>query len=132
MVKERSLELGGEGIRKYDLIRWNLLAAKIAETKQALTDMSNRTGIYANIPVFMYYKNNSNADDANLWANSFYTTAPVTQPANTTRVVWNGTTVSTVALVRFATGFTTGKSELLPFPQPALDANFNLKQNPGY
>ena len=25
IVKERSLELGGEGIRKYDLIRWNLL-----------------------------------------------------------------------------------------------------------
>ncbi|MFX8727509.1 RagB/SusD family nutrient uptake outer membrane protein, partial [Acinetobacter baumannii] len=25
IVKERSLELGGEGIRKYDLIRWNLI-----------------------------------------------------------------------------------------------------------
>jgi hypothetical protein len=30
-MKERSLELGGEGVRKYDLIRWNLLAQKIAE-----------------------------------------------------------------------------------------------------
>jgi hypothetical protein len=43
-----------------------------------------------------------------------------------------GTTINTVALVRFATGFTTGKSELLPIPQPVLDANFNMKQNPGY
>ena len=25
LVRERALELGAEGIRKYDLIRWNLL-----------------------------------------------------------------------------------------------------------
>ena len=29
VAQERLLELGGEGIRKYDLIRWNLLDAKI-------------------------------------------------------------------------------------------------------
>jgi hypothetical protein len=49
-----------------------------------------------------------------------------------TTVVWNGATVNTVALARFATGFSTGKSELLPIPQPARDANVNLPQNPGY
>ena len=32
IVKERSLELGGEGVRKFDLIRWNLLAKKITDT----------------------------------------------------------------------------------------------------
>jgi hypothetical protein len=40
--------------------------------------------------------------------------------------------INTTALSRFATGFVTGKSELLPIPQPARDANRNLTQNPGY
>ncbi len=132
LVTERSLELGGEGIRKYDLIRWNLLASTIARTKQTLLDMANRAGNFANLPVFMYYNNNSTADNASLWNNSYYAKEPTTQPANTTRVIWMGITINTVSLFRFATGFTTGKSELLPLPQPAIDANFNLKQNPGY
>jgi hypothetical protein len=36
LVHERLLEFGGEGIRKYDLIRWNLLAKTIAETRAKL------------------------------------------------------------------------------------------------
>ena len=50
IINERSFELGGEGIRKYDLIRWNLLGAKITVTKLALADMQARVGIYANYP----------------------------------------------------------------------------------
>lgn len=34
IVNERYLEFGSEGIRKFDLIRWNLLAQKIAEARQ--------------------------------------------------------------------------------------------------
>ncbi len=132
LVKERSLELGGEGIRKYDLIRWNLLATTIANTKTTLLAMSNRTGTWANLPQSMYFKTNSTADDKAAWSNSFYTKEPTTAPTGTTKIVWMGTTINTVALARFATGFTTGKSELLPIPQPVLDANFNMKQNPGY
>ena len=33
LVNERAWEFGGEGIRKYDLIRWNLLQKKIQEMK---------------------------------------------------------------------------------------------------
>ena len=50
IVKERQLEFGGEGLRKYDLIRWNLLEAKINETKQKLTQFMNGTGAYATVP----------------------------------------------------------------------------------
>jgi len=132
IVKERSLELGGEGIRKYDLIRWNLLASKLATTKTELLNMSNRVGNYANLPQSMYFKTPSTADDVTLWSNSFYKAAPTATPTGTTKVVWISTAINTTALSRFATGFTTGKSELLPIPQPAIDANFNLKQNPGY
>ncbi|AMR26869.1 hypothetical protein A0257_06950 [Hymenobacter psoromatis] len=33
LVNERYLEFGSEGIRKYDLLRWNLLATKLADVK---------------------------------------------------------------------------------------------------
>jgi hypothetical protein len=140
LVKERSLELGGEGTRKYDLIRWNLLASKIAETKTTLAAMAARSGAWANLPQFMYYRTNSTADDKAAWYNSFYVAPPTawatTAPTGTTKITWMssaiGTAGTTSPLGRFATGFTTGKSELLPIPQPVLDANFNMKQNPGY
>jgi hypothetical protein len=132
MVKERSLELGGEGVRKFDLIRWNLLGAKLNETKAKLLAMSTLSAPYNNLPVAMYYKNNSSADNGSLWNNSFYKPAPASTPAGTTKVVWLSAAINTTALSRFATGFTSGKSELLPIPQPARDANFNLSQNPHY
>jgi hypothetical protein len=137
LVKERSLELGGEGVRKYDLIRWNLLATTIADTKAALLAMSTLTAPYDKLPIAMYYKTTGTSDDNtfgpnSLWVNSFYTTAPTATPAGTTKIVWMSAAINTTALSRFATGFVTGKSELMPIPQPARDANRNLTQNPGY
>ncbi len=136
IVKERSLELGGEGIRKYDLIRWNLLASKIAETRAALTNMFNRVPPFDNYPTHMYFRQNSTSDNTSLWFNSFYAPSPTSTPAGTTRVNWflnTGTsTINSIVIARFATGFSTGKSELLPIPQPAREANFNLNQNPRY
>ncbi|MEY4278170.1 MAG: hypothetical protein RL377_174, partial [Bacteroidota bacterium] len=99
-----------------------------------------RSGTWASLPQFMYYRTNSTADDKTAWFNSFYVAPPsawaTTAPTGTTKITWMssaiGTAGTTSPLGRFATGFTTGKSELLPFPQAVLDANFNLKQNPGY
>jgi hypothetical protein len=136
LVKERSLELGGEGVRKYDLIRWNLLGTKLAETKLALANMFNRVAPYDTYPTYMYYKQNNTNDDATVWFNSFYTSAPTSTPAGTTRVNWflntGSSTINSIIIARLATGYTAGKSELLPIPQPAKDANFNLTQNFGY
>lgn len=137
IVKERSLELGGEGVRKYDLIRWNMLETKINETKAALLAMSTLSAPYNTLPTSMYYRTGSTSDDnrfgaTGLWANSFYKAAPSSTPAGTTKIVWLSAAINTTALSRYATGFVTGKSELLPIPQPARDANRNLTQNPGY
>ena len=137
IVKERSLVLGGEGVRKYDLIRWNLLATKIADTKATLLAMSTLTAPYDKLPIAMYFKTTGTSDDNtygpnSLWVNSFYTTAPTATPTGTSKVVWMSAAINTTALSRFATGFVTGKSELMPIPQPARDANRNLTQNPGY
>lgn len=146
IVRERALELGGEGIRKYDLIRWNLLATALAETKANLVRMSTSTplvnftymsgfpsySISSTLPTGMFYINPSVADDKNLWYNSFYVAAPASTPAGTTKVNWITAAINTTSASRFATGFVTGKGELLPIPQPARDANVNLTQNPGY
>ncbi|HSN61358.1 MAG TPA: RagB/SusD family nutrient uptake outer membrane protein [Ferruginibacter sp.] len=148
VVRERSLEFGSEGIRKYDLLRWNLLATALAETKtnlakigvavptplNHLTYMASYPSYVVNntLPVFMYYKNNNAADNADLWFNSFYNPAPTSTPSGTTRVVWLSGAITTSALSRFATGFTQGRSELFPIPTSARNANFNLSQNPGY
>jgi len=87
------------------------------------------------LPLSMYYITNTVSDNNNvggLWFNSLYFTASTATPSGTTKVTWLGAAVNTTALARFATGFITGKSELLPIPQPARDANINLTQNPGY
>ncbi|MES2777364.1 MAG: RagB/SusD family nutrient uptake outer membrane protein [Bacteroidota bacterium] len=58
IVKERLLEFGGEGIRKYDLIRWNMLASKIAETKLKMEQFAMGAPVadnpYANLPQYIY------------------------------------------------------------------------------
>lgn len=146
IVKERSLELGGEGVRKFDLIRWNLLATALTDTKTNLTKLASDTTMSATsymaappayvlqnkLPASMYYKTNTTADDNTIWSNSFYTRASTATPSGTTKVTWISAAVNTTTLARFATGFIIGKSELLPLPQSARDANSSLTQNPGY
>lgn len=146
LVRERALEFGGEGIRKYDLMRWNLMPAAVTETRANLVRLSTNSpivnctymaeypsySISNTLPTSMYFNNNSSADDYTLWRNSFYKPAPASTPSGTTRVNWIHSSINTTCAARFATGFTTGKSELMPFPNAAIGANPNLTQNPGY
>ena len=153
LVRERALELGGEGVRKYDLIRWNLLATALAESKANMTRMSTLTPMVdptymagypsycltATLPIAMYYYTTTTSDNNNIggiWYNSLYKTAPTATPSGTTKVAWLTTAITATGtnspVGRYATGFVTGKGELMPIPQPARDANFNLSQNPGY
>src|SRR5690606_34191171 len=50
IVDQRALEFTGEMLRKGDLIRWNLLGTKLAEAKEKLEQLENRTGKYADLP----------------------------------------------------------------------------------
>ena len=130
LVKERQLEFGGEGIRKYDLIRWNLLSQKLTDTKTALTALANRQAPFANVPANVYYKTGS--PDI-VWASSPYKPSPFSSaPAGYTSVAWAGAAVTTTITTYFAASFTPGKSELLPIPQASIDANPMLKQDYGY
>lgn len=136
IANERYLEFGSEGIRKFDLVRWNLLAQKIAETRQKIAQLRTATGPYANVPQYLFWRNNGEEIQ---WGNSFYKpNTSTTAPTGFTRLDWrqylttnviDGVTLD-VALARF---FVPGKSELFPFDQATMDAyQGKLKQNPGY
>ena len=60
IVDERAWEFGGEMIRKYELIRWNIYSEKVAETVETLKAMAdaafNGSGQYSNLPDYMYWK----------------------------------------------------------------------------
>jgi hypothetical protein len=140
LVNERWLEFGGESIRKYDLIRWNLLGTKIAETKANLVAFKNGTGAYARVPQYVYEFNT--APEELRYARSLYRPAPST--ATTFNVTFNGT-VYTSRRVSWRQALTDANiadvasnyvpntgDELLAFPQTVVDTNPNLKQNFGY
>ena len=57
IVEQRGFEFAGEMLRKADLVRWGIIDEKMAEAKQKLTDLANRTGSYADLPLKLYYKN---------------------------------------------------------------------------
>lgn len=136
IVNERYLEFGSEGIRKFDLIRWNLLAQKIAETRQKIQDIRDAKGAYANVPQYIFWRNNGEEIQ---WQNSFYKpSTTTTAPTGWTRLDWRQhLTTNLIDGVQLHAGiarfFVTGKSELFPYDQATVDAyQGKLKQNPGY
>ena len=59
---ERKFEFAGEAIRKTDLIRWGKLSSKLAETKEKMKALANRTGEYADYPEKIYYNDGLGAE----------------------------------------------------------------------
>jgi hypothetical protein len=126
--KERMLEFGGEGLRKYDLIRWGIFAEKLAETKANLIRMQLRQAPYENLPVKMYVKQNL---PTVIWQNSLYQPSAATTPSGYTAIAWTSA-ITTAYLVDFATSFEANKKELYPLPNSIIEANPNLQQDYGY
>jgi hypothetical protein len=154
IVNERYLEFGHEGIRRYDLLRWNLLAAKIAETRTRIQQLRDRIAPYTNVPEYVYIKNvGEEVVFYTAWDSTgkmpFWkpTQVPPTGTTQTSsappvakwvRIAWaNQLTTNQIDGVQLWQGmasfFVPGKSELYPFDQTVLDSyQGRLKQNPGY
>ena len=128
IVNERSFEFGGEGIRKYDLIRWNLLDAKITATRANLTLMLNKQAPYNNLPQSMYYLN---ASQTIVYSNSLYAPTPSATPTGYTKVAWVSS-LTAAYITNVAQLFTPNHGELLPIPLVSIQSNPSLTQNPGY
>lgn len=148
IVRERSLEFGGEGVRKYDLIRWNLLGARLADAKTNLTNLANRTGTFtgnyasntwnfANLPDSAFYSTSSTTTTEVLWGNSFYAPLTVHSISGYKEVAWVTSAIATVLQMSgsangYAYDFKPNHSELLPIPEAAIEADVNLTQDYGY
>jgi hypothetical protein len=153
LVNERYLEFGSEGIRKYDLLRWNLFAQKIAEVKANIEKLSKGEAPYQNVPQYMYFRTPSAS--ALQWTRSFYRPSPANNaaPTGTVRVNWRlsidpqyvanlrpvgtvytqGTTRATSTGAGLAAEYVPGKGkELLPIPQSTIASDPALVQNFGY
>lgn len=128
IVNERYFEFGGEGIRKYDLIRWNLIGQKIQEARDNYTKMLNKQAPYNNLPTYMYYRPNSTEV---IWGNSLYAPSPSPAPSGYTRVNWISS-ITSAWVTNLAQLFQPNHSELLPIPQSAIDANPKITQDYGY
>jgi len=139
IVKERSLELGGEGIRKYDLIRWNLLGAKLQEAKAIMTGLINA----AQYPKYLYYRNVG--EEFEFYPGTgYYLPEPAVPPAplyNATtnpngyiRIEWRQSLNTTNGgfIEKLGRSFLSNHSEVLPIHKTITDLNPNLKQDFGY
>ncbi len=146
IVNERFLEFGHEGIRRYDLLRWNLLSAKIAEARTKIQQIRDRVAPYNNVPQYIYWRNVGEEIQFYAGTNTALTAQPFWRPTQIpspttgwTRVDWaqHLTTASSIdgkpLWQGFASFFVPGKSELYPFDQ-AMIASYQgqLQQNPGY
>ena len=157
VANERYLEFGHEGIRKYDLLRWNLLAQKITDARANIQAIRDRVTPYTFVPQYIYIKNTGEeltyytATDSvskqPFWKptqippTGTVGTAPASgaAAAKWVRIDWANhlTTASAIdgkpLWQGFASFFTPGKSELLPYDQATINAyQGKLKQNPGY
>lgn len=145
IVNERFLEFGHEGIRKFDLLRWNLLATKIAEARANIQLIRDRRAPYDRVPQYIYWRNNGEEVQFFAGTNTAATAQPFWRPTQIpnpvtgwTRTDWAQQLTTNQIDNRqiwqgMASFFVTGKSELFPFDQATIASyQGRLKQNPGY
>jgi len=147
IYKERLLEFGGEGMRKYDLIRWNLLETTIIQTRNNLRDFSNGVGKYANVPLHVYFRptrlinTTVTAEIAGLDLfggpvnTVMFNPSDAVTPTGYTRRNWRAAVTEdniTGPLRGFAVQFEPNKKELFPIFSGILNQNRNLTQDYGY
>ena len=146
VANERFLEFGHEGIRRYDLLRWNMLSTKLADARTRIQQMSTSAGPYTNVPDSIWFKNVGEEIQFYAGTNTASNALPFWRPKNRpnpvtgwTGVPWARTLISTTAIdgkplwLGMASFFVPGKSELYPFNSTVISSYQGaLQQNPGY
>jgi hypothetical protein len=128
LINERAWELGTEGLRKWDLIRWNKLGEKLVAARAAF-DLFRTDPSY---PKYVYYLPQSNVETANPkeFGNSSSVPANLSALGYKSRSYTNQLTAAIVSYVGM--GFEPNKDELFPIPSSAITTNPGLTQHPGY
>jgi hypothetical protein len=88
IVNERAWEFGGEAIRKYDLIRWNLLSSKIQALKDNFSKMLSHQAPYDNLPQYLFYKYNADNEIIDRAGINFYTDKGSVDIPGYTKINW--------------------------------------------
>ncbi|MEO6253941.1 MAG: RagB/SusD family nutrient uptake outer membrane protein [Ferruginibacter sp.] len=146
VANERFLEFGHEGIRRYDLLRWNLLGTKLADARARIQQIRDRVAPYTYVPQYIYWKNIGEEIQYYAGTNTASTAQPFWRPTQIpvpatgwTRVDWAQNLTSATAIDNkplwqgFASFFVPGKSELYPYHQNVITSYQGLLlQNPGY
>jgi hypothetical protein len=116
IVNERAWEFGGEAIRKYDLIRWNLLSTKIEDQRVAFKKMLARAAPYNTLPQYLYYKYEPNNEIIDKTDINFYEDKGSGTIAGYTRVNWlSGLSESNIAQrTERINLFSSGLNEVVP------------------
>jgi hypothetical protein len=118
IVDERAWEFGGELIRKYDLIRWNLLGAKVQQFRDGSLAIIDGDPKYSNVPTSVFWKYKDDGETLDI-LNSDYRLPNVDIPGYTRTSSWivgnPYVRSSTVDIInnRIANGFKTAKNNYL-------------------
>jgi hypothetical protein len=128
VMQERAWELGTEGIRKWDLIRWNKLGEVLIATRAAFERFRTNPAT----PKYVYYLPQSNPEIENpkVFGSSSTVPAPYLAQGYVSRSYGNGLTSAITSYPGI--GFEANKDELFPIPTSAIQANPGLTQHPSY
>lgn len=133
IVYERACELGGESIRKYDLIRWNMLADMLADTKVNLVNMRDRETPFEDVPAQLVWRNEgTEIEYLNLNYHMDSLAIASRDSLMWPNVVDWGDAITDEFITRHAGYFEANWKELLPIHQSILDVNPNLHNEYGY
>lgn len=147
LVDERAFEFGGEGIRKYDLIRWNLLAKKIQEQKDGSLKIlkgenPNPKDPTIVIPRALFYEYNATGatDEINKNTINMYEDKGILDITGFTKVNWGSNTGTntvdyTNRINNFSSGLNIAVSNRHLFPYAATvvnESNGKLKNSYGF
>jgi hypothetical protein len=134
IVDERAWEFGGEMVRKYDLVRWNLLYTKIQKMKEENLKILSNDPQYRWVPDNLFWKYKS--DNETLDILNPNTRLAATSVAGYTRTAWLPTSsASTIATFktnqdRVAAGLSAAKNNhLYPIPLTVITASNGLLKN---
>jgi starch-binding outer membrane protein, SusD/RagB family len=135
IVNERAWEFGGEFTRKYDLIRWNLYASKMAETVAGLKKMTDdAVSGSGTLPDYLYVKLDTKG---NLVILNLFRKVNQAPDDSWTRKSWlidmsNATTTYDEWITKDWARYTNPVRYIFPIPTVGIDNSKGVLKNDGY
>lgn len=133
LINENKYEFTGEMERKQNLIRWNLLKAKLDEAKVKMANLSTRSGEYADVPATLYYK--LKADNVSLDIYGLNRGESINPGTGYSSAVWTWTGTAADAKINslYKPGVNPDNRQYWPIWQVFIDgSNGQLKNDFGY